>query len=564
MKFTEGFPLPLGASVKSGKVNFAVARSGVSACELLLYKKGTERPEHIFSLKRSPLYGDVFFLALTGIDISQYEYNYRAAGEVFVDPYVKRIAGKENWGEKRCVEDHHIRGSVVEQDFDWENDLPLDLPYHDAIGYSLHIRGFTKHPASKVTHKGTFRGLIEKIPYLIELGINQIHCMPIYEFEETGTYCNYWGYGPAYYFAPKSSYSAGGDAATELKEMIKACHTAGIEVVLDMPFTDQTPKVMVGECLRYYRTEYHVDGFILNPYDVPADLVKQDPLLAGTKIMEKREDFQNVMRRFLKGDEDMITAVIHWLRNYSAAEGVFNYLTNHTGFTLFDLVSYESKHNEANGEHNQDGPNYNYSWNCGEEGPSRKKTVTSLRRKQMRNGLFLLLTAQGTPCILAGDEFANTQKGNNNVYCQDNEIGWVDWSRYKKNQELYNYVKAIIAFRKAHPLIHWESELLGMDKTSSGVPDVSYHGRNAWQIPQEITSRQLGVYYSARENQEDCFLAYNMHWLEHSLALPALKKGKRWYQVMSTDEGIFDQPVLLKDQKTVLMEARETAIFIGK
>jgi len=564
MKQTKGRPLPFGAAMIERKVNFSVARSDCSNCELLLYKSGSAAPDKVFTMKRSPLSGDVFFLALSGDDAVSYEYNFRADGEVFTDPYAKRIIGKETWGQKNKSGAHGIRAGIPDRNFEWDDDRPLKIPYHDVVAYSLHVRGFTMHPAARVKDKGTFKGLMEKIPYLTELGINQIQCMPVYEFEENGTYCNYWGYGPAYCFTPKSSYSVAGDSVTELKEMIKAFHTAGIEVVLDLPFTAETSKITIGECLRYYRTEYHVDGFILNPYTVPVDIIKQDPLLAGTKIMEKREEFQNVMRRFLKGDEDMIAEVITWLRNHSAKEGIFNYITNQTGFTLWDLVSYDGKHNEANGEYNQDGPHYNYSWNCGEEGPSRKRKVNALRRKQMRNAFFLLLTAQGTPCILAGDEFANSQKGNNNVYCQDNEVGWVDWSKYKKEQALHDYAADLIAFRKSHPLIHREDELLGLDKTSSGVPDVSYHGESAWQIPQETASRHLGVYYSASEGEEACFLAYNMHWLDHSLALPALKKDKQWYQVMATEEGVFKQALLLKDQKAVLMKARSTAIFIGK
>ena len=562
MKETEGNPQPYGAVIKETGVNFAVAVSGCSKCELLLYKKGTAVPDQIYKMKQSPLHGDVFYLALTGIDVNAFEYNYQADGKVFTDPYAKQIAGRDIWGEKKAA--HEIRGVIPNQKFDWDGDMPLNIPCHDVIGYSLHVRGYTKHPSSKVKHKGTFRGLIEKLPYLTELGINQIQCMPVYEFEEAVKPCNYWGYGSAYFFTPKASYAAGKDALSELKELVKAFHLAGIEVVLDMPFIDETPKAMVFECLQYYRAEYHVDGFILNPFTIPVDIIKQDSLLAGVKIMEKREGFQNVMRRFLKGDEDMVSEVIYWLRKHSEKDGAFNYITNHAGFTLCDLVSYDGKHNEANDEQNQDGPDYNYSWNCGEEGPTRKKAIKELRQKQMRNAFFLLLSAQGTPCILAGDEFANSQKGNNNVYCQDNQTGWIDWNKYNKEQELYHFAKELISFRKSHPLIHPAHELLGLDKTCSGVPDVSYHGESAWRAPQEISSRYLGVYYSAGKTEEACFVAYNMHWLEHSLALPALKKDKKWYQVMSSGEGVFVKPVLLKNQKAVILKERTTAIFIGR
>jgi len=219
--------------------------------------------------------------------------------------------------------------------------------------------------------------------------------------------------------------------------MVKACHRAGMEVVLEMPFTPEISQQMALECLKYYMLEYHIDGFLLNPYHVSMEGLGQDPLLKGVKLLHKEERFQNIMRRFLKGDDGMVESVIGALRYHTGESGACNYLTAHTGFTLYDLVSYEQKHNEANGEQNQDGPDYNYSWNCGVEGPTRKRTVTELRKRQIRNAFLLLLLAQGTPCILAGDEFWNTQKGNNNVYCQDNETAWLDWNGLKKDGTLF-------------------------------------------------------------------------------------------------------------------------------
>ena len=224
----------------------------------------------------------------------------------------------------------------------------------------------------------------------------------------------------------------------------------------------------------------------------------------------------------------MVPGVMWWLKQQSKEQRSCNYITSHNGFTLADLVSYDGKHNEANGENNQDGPDYNYSWNCGAEGATRRKAVLELRKKQMRNAFFLLLMAQGTPCLLAGDEFANSQKGNNNVYCQDNETAWLNWKQLEKEKELFDYVRNLIALRKRLPILHSEKPLLGRDEMSCGVPDVSYHGESAWQIPQNVASRQLGVYYHGEgESEGDCFIAYNMHWTEHKFALPALSKGKR-------------------------------------
>lgn len=564
MKEKKGMLFPLGASVTKEGINFSTAVESGKKCTLLLYRTGEAKPVREIELKEEPLYGEIRTVLVDIADARGCEYIYLIDGKRTVDSYAKAVSGKEKWG-KEAASEHGIRGRVTESFYDWEGDVPLCIPEHETVAYTLHVRGFTKHTSSKVKQKGTFAGLQEKIPYLKELGISQIHCMPVYEFEENGKYMNYWGYGPAFYFAPKASYSACGDAETELKDLIKACHRERIEVVLDMPFVSGLPYRMISDCLRYYRTEYHVDGFIINPFHVSLEELRKDPLLKRAKIMKKQDDFQNTMRRFLKGDEGMIPDVIWWLRHLSDEDGIFNYITNHTGFTLHDLVSYDGKHNEKNGEKNQDGPDYNYSWNCGAEGPSRKKQITELRRNQVKNAFLLLLLAQGTPCILAGDEFHNSQHGNNNVYCQDNETGWTNWSGLAKNRELFEFVKALIRFRKEHKVLHSEYELTGIDRAACGIPDVSYHGESAWRVPSDVASRQLGVYYSGEaQGEPSCFIAYNMHWLKHSFALPALKKGKKWYLAVSTADGVLAKERLPENQKEITVDERTIAVFVGR
>ena len=562
MREVQGYPLPLGEQISKDRVNFSIAVAADKDCQLLLYRTGRKKPCRQFDMK--PMIGEVRCIALEDIQPGDYEYNYLINKEVVTDPYVKAIAGKERWGVKKELSEHEIRGRLQMSDYDWEGDHTLQIPYHQVIAYSLHIRGFTRHPSSKVKAKGTFQGVIEKLEYLKDLGINQIHCMPVYEFEECQIYRNYWGYGAGSYFAPKSAYSADGDGARGLKDMVKACHRSGIEVVLEMPFCTAADKMMMLECLRYYVMEYHIDGFILNPFVVSMESVHADPFLKNTKIMEHELGFQTVMRRFLKGDEGMIHDVIYWLKHHSKEQGIFNYITDQNGFTLNDLVSYDAKHNEENGEHNQDGPDYNYSWNCGAEGMTRKKAVLELRKNQMRNAMFLLLLSQGVPCILAGDEFANSQKGNNNVYCQDNPIGWLNWRNLLKEQEMYQFVKQLIKFRKKYRLFHQEKELLGIDQSGCGMPDVSYHGEMAWRAPTEVASRQIGIYYSSQDKEEaDCFVAYNMHWLEHEFALPALKKGRKWYRAASTKEGILKDLVVLENQRNIELDEREIVVLVS-
>ena len=493
MKRAQGYPTPLGVSKREKSVNFAVEAVQGEVCELLLYKQNGCTPFKSYEMPEKDGIGMVRFLELSDWDEQIVSYQYKMGEKLVVDPYARAVAGKGSFGAQPGEE---LLGVVGAESYEWEGDRPLQLPYSEIVAYSLHVRGFTKHSSSGVKHKGTFLGVVEKISYLKELGINQIHCMPVYEFEDyQKNYVNYWGYGPAYYFAPKASYSATGDPVRELKDMIKACHSEGIEVILDLPFDQGTHGQMVEACLQHYVIEYHVDGFILNPYNVPMESIRQNPLLKRTKIMTKDDGFQNAMRRFLKSDEGTVMGAVWALRHNTKDDGNFNYVTTHTGFTLEDLVSYDGKHNELNGEKNQDGPDYNYSWNCGAEGATRRKGILELRRNQVKNAFFLLLMAQGTPCILAGDEFSNTQKGNNNVYCQDNPTAWLNWSRQKRNPELFQYVKALIALRKEHPVLHRESALLGLDTISCGIPDVSYHGENAWQIPSEISSRQLGILY---------------------------------------------------------------------
>lgn len=565
MKVVQGAPLPLGVSRQKEALNFAVEVKEGKQCTLLLYKCGENVPMEKIPMKEEAGTGTVRCVMLSDLPAQACEYNYEIDGKIVTDPYAKGIAGRERWNDQVDFTPHQVRGKLPQkEEYPWEDDCPLRIPEEDVIAYSLHVRGFTRHSSSKVKKKGTFRGVMEKLPYLKELGINQIQCMPVYEFEERGRKVNYWGYGEGFFFAPKASYAADHDAQKELKELVKTCHREGIEVVLDFPFTAQTRFQIVEDCLRYYVMEYHIDGFLLNPYQVPVEFLRRDPVLSGTKLLIKDESFQNTMRRFLKGDEGMIASVAEQFRRKTSVSGSCNYITNHTGFTLEDLVSYDAKHNEANGEQNQDGPDYNYSWNCGVEGKTRKKQIVKLRQGQKRNAMFLLMTAQGTPCLLAGDEFGNSQGGNNNVYCQDNETGWVDWSRLEREKSFFHYVKELIAFRKKHGILHQKEALTGTDRSGSGIPDISYHGEAAWQIQQEASSRQLGILYSGSPKKEsNCFLLYNMHWIAHSFALPALPKDQAWYQVMSTEEGFYEQPLLIEGKRSIILEGRSVAAFVA-
>ena len=560
MKTAVGFPFPQGCTVEGQTANFSVAVPEGQTCELIIYKKGARASAFSQEMPYSDVAGNLHFLSVVLEQPEDYEYCYKIGGKIVPDPYGKAFSGREHWSVSKGKEKRTLRTRIVTDTFDWEKSQFPHLKKEDVIAYSLHVRGFTKHSSSGVAHKGTFDGVTEKLPYLQKLGINQIHLMPVYEFDENQRHVNYWGYGKAYFFAPKASYAAG-DPVNEMKSLVRQMHLAGIEVILEMPFTEGTTFSLILDCLRYWVMQYHVDGFIVNPYICNPDELAKDPVLAKSKILKKEDGFQNVMRRFLKGDEGMIRDVICQLKNQDTQ--LYNYIASHNGFTLCDVVSYDGKHNEANGENNLDGPDYNYSWNCGAEGNSRKKAVNELRKNQIFNAFFLLLFAQGMPCILSGDEFMNTQKGNNNAYCQDNLISWLDWNQLSRQEELFSFVCRLIALRKAcmKQIAKKSEDTMGR----SGIPQISYHGEDAWQMPAGRASRQLGVFYHEESTEKDFYIAYNMHWLSHSFALPSLPKGMEWVCIAGTKEGVLDEKeaVPVKDKK-VQLEERTIKVFVGR
>ena len=560
MKTAVGFPFPQGCTVEGQTANFSVAVPEGQTCKLIIYKKGARTSAFSQKMPYSDVAGNLHFLSVVLEQPEDYEYCYKIGGKIVPDPYGKAFSGREHWSVSKGKEKRKLRTRIVTDTFDWEKSQFPHLKKEDVIAYSLHVRGFTKHSSSGVAHKGTFDGVTEKLPYLQKLGINQIHLMPVYEFDENQRHVNYWGYGKAYFFAPKASYAAG-DPVNEMKLLVRQMHLAGIEVILEMPFTEGTTFSLILDCLRYWVMQYHVDGFIVNPYICNPDELAKDPVLAKSKILKKEDGFQNVMRRFLKGDEGMIWDVICQLKNQDTQ--LYNYIASHNGFTLCDVVSYDGKHNEANGENNLDGPDYNYSWNCGAEGNSRKKAVNELRKNQIFNAFFLLLFAQGMPCILSGDEFMNTQKGNNNAYCQDNLISWLDWNQLSRQEELYTFVCRLIALRKAcmKQTAKKSEDTMGR----SGIPQISYHGEDAWQMPAGRASRQLGVFYHEECTEKDFYIAYNMHWLSHSFALPSLPKGMEWVCIAGPKEGVLDEKeaVPVKDKK-VQLEERTIKVFVGR
>jgi glycogen operon protein len=564
-----GASAPLGASVRSGGVNFSVFSRSATLIELLLFdrEKATE-PARIIPLDakahRTYHYWHTF---VPGLEPGQV-YAYRAHGplqperglrfdreKVLLDPYGLAVAVPEAYDRhaaRRPGNNAAVAMKSVVADpgrYDWEGDLPLQRPFAESVIYELHVRGFTRHSSSGVSpgQAGTYAGLIEKIPYLVDLGVTAVELLPVFQFDPQdapGGRVNYWGYQPVSFFAPHHAYSSRKDplgVLDEFRDMVKALHRAGIEVILDVVFNHTTEgshdgptlcyrglanefyyilqkdrsqyadytgcgntlnanqpivRRLIQDSLRHWVTQMHVDGFrfdlasILsrdesgNPMPNPPVLwdIESDPLLAGTKLIAEAWDaaglyqvgsfvgdtwqewngrFRDDVRRFVKGDTGTVSAVATRLlgspdifgHDEREAEQSINFVTCHDGFTLNDLVSYNLKHNEANGENNRDGSDDNMSWNCGVEGPTDDPAIEALRNRQVKNFFALELLAAGTPMLLMGDEVRRTQGGNNNSYCQDGDINWFDWSLLERHADIHRFVKALNAFRQRRDVV---------------------------------------------------------------------------------------------------------------
>ena len=606
---------PMGLTRTDGGIHVS-AVAAAKACSLLLFvkedKNGKEarfREVRNIPFPEEGKTGHVWSMTLNGAFDDLY-YAFEADGKRFSDPYGRSFAGRERWGRLSHAK-RLLLSPVAEPEFDWQGDRPLHIPYEDCIVYRAHVRGLTKHASSGTEHRGTFRGVVDKIPYFKELGITTLELLPPVEFQEvmmpenvegnpygtsepTGR-LNYWGYAKAGMFAPKASYAdPGTNPVTEFKYMVRELHKAGLEVVPELYFSGREVPEFVLETVRVWVREYHVDGIHLTGY-APTVLLATDPYLAGTKLWalsweaekpaagekkhlgEYNDGFLIDMRRALKGDEEQMSSLIYRNRRNPAETGVLNFMAGTNGFTMMDMVSYDQKHNEANGENNRDGSDYNYSWNCGAEGHVRKKKIQELRSRQLRNAMLLLFLSQGTPVLLAGDEFGNSQNGNNNAYCQDNEISWLNWNLNKWDQALLDFVKHVIAFRKAHPVFHMEQEPRVMDYLACGHPDISYHGVNAWQPEFENFRRQIGILYcgayakkSNGENDDFFFVIFNMHWEPHSFALPNLPKNLVWSLAFDTSDseagGYYEegQERQILNQKNYMVPSRSVLVFQGK
>lgn len=585
--------------------------------------------------------GSIYSARIKDIDnIAAYEsYNYYADDEIFCDPYARQFLGLEKFGKD--VPDSDIRAKLDNKadfktsgdTFYWDGDESAYVPYEDSLIYLLHVRGFTRSPSSGVpaSRRGSFLGIIDKIPYLKSIGVTTVELMPAYEMNEienlykgsdfrskgaegkadeketifskdgsisnkksSHVRLNFWGYKKGYYFAPRTAYCADpSDAENEFKTFVKTMHKHGLEVVMQFYFDEHESGTLIIDALRFWRCTYHVDGFHLKGGIIPLRLITNEPLFNDIKIWYDWFDYGSIYegripqtrllgeynnaflfnsRRFLKSDDNSAGDFLRSMTSNSQDHAVINYLCDYEGFRLIDLVTYEHKHNEENGENNKDGTDNNLSWNCGIEGRTRKHDILSLRKKQIKNALTMLMTAQGTPMIFSGDEFGNSQGGNNNPYCQDNETGWVDWRAMERNSEILDYFRFLSKLRFEHRVLHEKLPFKMMDYISCGYPDLSCHGRESWRPDMSGHSHMLGFLYCGlyeKKVAEEPFIYvfFNMHWTNKEIALPKLPDGYVWELITDTDPGKLEPSVKKEPGPNVfteLLAERSARIYMSK
>jgi isoamylase len=638
---------PLGATLNGKGANFSLFSRSASRIELLFFDRADDvRPGRTIELDprahRTYHYWHAF---VPGMKAGQL-YGYRLHGpsdpargmrfdptKVLLDPYGRGVVVPPNYSRKAAAQPVDnaataMKSVVVDSSaYDWEGDEPLRRPSAQTIIYEMHVRGFTRHPNSGVseTKRGTYAGLIDRIPYLQDLGITAVELLPIFQFDAQDAppgRVNYWGYAPVSFFAPHQAYSSRQDPLgplDEFRDMVKALHRAGIEVILDVVFNHTAegdadgPTVcfrgieneayyilepdrsryanysgtgntlntnhplvrrLIVDSLRYWVAEMHVDGFRFDLASIlardasghvmpnPPVLwdIESDPVLAGTKLIAEAWDaaglyqvgsfvgdswrewngrFRDDTRDFFRGAEGSVKRFADRLigspevygHKEREPEQSINFVTCHDGFTLNDLVSYNHKHNESNGEENRDGANDNRSWNCGVEGPTEDPAIETLRNRQVKNLLTVTLLSLGVPMIRMGDEVRHTQDGNNNAYCQDNETTWFDWTRLQKHADVHRFVRLLTATRLLRGTEH-ERPRRSLNQLIREA-NKAWHGIRLNQPDWSDHSRSLAFTVEIRDEHLLFHLMLNAYWEPLDFELPPLDQGdgnpwRRW------------------------------------
>ncbi|WP_251091917.1 glycogen debranching protein GlgX [Streptomyces sp. Caat 7-52] len=678
MSVWSGHPYPLGAAFDGRGTNFALFSEVAERVELILVDDaGSGTPVRLHEVD-----GFVWHAYLPGIGPGQ-RYGYRVHGpwqpalghrcnpaKLLLDPYARAVDGQidnhpslyERAPEGPAPADsagHSMLGVVTDPFFDWGDDRPPRTPYAESVIYEAHVRGLTRtHPDVPARLRGTYAGLAHPavLEHLTSLGVTAVELMPVHQFVQDGVLqdrglSNYWGYNTIGFFAPHNAYAAfgtRGQQVNEFKDMVKALHAAGLEVILDVVYNhtaegnemgptlsfrgidnasyyrlvdgdwahyyDTTgtgnsllmrhPYVLqlIMDSLRYWVTEMHVDGF---RFDLAAtlarqfhevdrlsaffDLIQQDPVISRVKLIAEPWDvgeggyqvgnfpplwsewngkYRDAVRDFWRAEPGSLGEFASRLTGSSdiyqhsrrRPRASVNFVTAHDGFTLRDLVSYNDKHNEANGEDNRDGESHNRSWNCGAEGDTDDPAVLELRARQQRNLLATLLLSQGIPMLCHGDELGRTQRGNNNAYCQDDEISWIDWGLAEEQRSLVEFTRRLIALRAAHPVLRRRRFFRGETATNAEqpLPDLMWLRPDAREMTRRDWQRgdahSVGVFlngdaiaerdpYGRRMVDDSFLLLVNGYWETVDFRLPDDSFGERWTTLIDTAEpdGIPDE-----------------------
>lgn len=545
---------------KGIRVQFVSAKNN---CGIIIFSRKDGNELARFSFDEKNKNGNLYSMFLEGYSLQKISYLFFEDNKPVIDKKALLFEGKDTFGVIKTYDNY--RSISINHSYDWENDILPALKYEESVGYCLHVRGFTMHKSSKVKAKGTFKGVIEKIPYLMELGVTTLELQPAYEFAECpiaikaventpARKVNYWGYEEGFYYMPKRSYAYSKNVVKEFKDMVKELHKNNMELILQFYFPKEFPCTEILPILRYWHAEYHVDGFHIKGANIPIYDILNDPYLTKAKIwhegicksITENSESDNAYKRaalyndvylcnvrgLLKADDGMMESAIRCILDNPKEYGKINYLSNYYGFTFADMVAYQEKHNEANGEQNRDGTDYNCTWNCGIEGVTRKKDVLDLRLRQVKNAFALLFLSQGMPLIYMGDEFGRTQKGNNNPYCQDNEITWVNWKLMEKNKDILDYVQECIEVRRNHKVFATPNAYTMTDYKEVGCPDLSFHDKEAWKYSWENNENNIGFMING-DYVKGCegtlyYVAINTHWENGKFALPDMHAYSSW------------------------------------
>lgn len=607
MTYSPGSESPLGATLSADGVNFSIFCTAENL-SLLLFYDGKKKPFQTITL--DPLLhktdSNIWHVFISNLQ-PPFEYMYKVTNSegtfIVHDPYAKVLNTPDTWNSEVAYRPKAVL--PIPSPFDWENVKKPETPYKDWIIYEMHVRGFTRQPHSKVQGKGTFLGLIEKIPHLLSLGVNAIELLPIFEFSERENkrrnskgkrLVNFWGYSTVNFFCPMRRYATA-FPVHEFKTLVKELHKNKIAIILDVVYNhsaeqghlgrtfsfkalskksyyhlDQegnfknysgtgntfncnnpaTTKLIV-DSLSYWAEEMQVDGFRFDLASVltrgeSGDVVKNPPVLKAIKkapalknsvLIAEAWDaaglyqigefpsewsewngrYRDNVREFIKGTSgkagDFARALCGSSEIYSKDKPTksINFITAHDGYSLCDLVSYQDKHNKENGEQNKDGSNDNASWNCGHEGKTRDPEILALRERQMKNFLLALFVSLGIPMFLMGDEYAHTRKGNNNPYCQDNDLNWFLWDKLEENQTFFQFVRNLIALRKEKKDFFCRDTFLS-DK------DVFWHGKTPSNPDWSAQSRFVAYTLKDPHNKSDLFIAFNANYDPISFTLP--------------------------------------------